>query len=249
MKVKLDNRADTKTIEIARTKVRLALSAIREISGRNVNWYGIAMFDNSPNVRQRLGEMYSFHVPDWFSKTQRTEIKNIKEALEGHQKRIIDVSNRRVIDDFLAFIGTTDITGVKPGQKGATTLKTLASKTPWISADDRTLLPISSRINDFIVSERLVDPNPKTNSPGTTGLIFLDTKQTTANGQPASFNVMNSIFYGEKDKPYYSDFNSNGFVKIMVLNAAGDLKEFRLSSQGTRGMDPKKLKELYAELS
>jgi hypothetical protein len=139
-------------------------------------------------------EIYNQAYPDWFSKPQRTELKKLKDALESHDQRIDTVSARRVVDDFIGLTGAVEITGSAPGKKGPSTLKVVAGKTPWLMAEDRALLPITSRINDFLVTERFVDPDTKTGAVGTSGLIFMDTKQKTARGQDALYNVMNNIF-------------------------------------------------------
>jgi hypothetical protein len=236
--------ADYDALLKAYNNLELALAALDENAGASIESFGIDFFDMSPKVRERFGEIFDMDTREWWSKPQETRERNIRKQATEFRDRMNKISTERVMNEMLLMIGSEVIEKTGDPKKGnyQTKQMVLSKKGPWVMADDRTLLPLTNRLDDFLVTERLVDPDTKTGAVGTGGLIFIDTKAKTTFGEPAHINIMNRImgteFYG---------YRSNGFLDFQVLNANGDMKAFRISTQGTRGMTPAQLKKAYAE--
>lgn len=236
--------ADYDALLKAYNNLELALAALDENAGASIESFGIDFFDMSPKVRERFGEIFNMDTREWWSKPQETRERNIRKQATEFRDRMNKISTERVMNEMLLMIGSEVIEKTGDPKKGnyQTKQMVLSKKGPWVMADDRTLLPLTNRLDDFLVTERLVDPDTKTGAVGTGGLIFIDTKAKTTFGEPAHINIMNRImgteFYG---------YRSNGFLDFQVLNANGDMKAFRISTQGTRGMTPAQLKKAYAE--
>ena len=241
----LSNNPTTKDLENARMALKIILDDIRGYDGSDISDFGISHFDRSPAVRQRFFEIFDSELGSWFSKEQKKRIKDAYAEIDKAQKKLDVIHENRVIADFIAMTDATDITGSKPGQKGPSTEKVLATKQPWQMADDRDLLPLTNRINDFIVAERFIPVDTANKRPGTSGLIFIDTKQTTPKGDNALKTILNSLAVGNDYS--FVGIGHQGFYDIKVINANGEVKNFRISSDGSRGIDPATLKKLYAQ--
>lgn len=235
---------DSKDVIEAYNSLESALLRIEKNQDTTVTDYGIDMFDLSPKVRQRFGDLFELETSEWWSKSQKTRQKNVLKQTKDYKDRLLKIAADRVMSDMLGQLSTQTIEKIGDPKKGnyQSVMNILSKKMPWIMADDRTLLPLTTAIDNFIVTERVVDPDAKTGTGGTNGLIFIDKTAKTAFGEPAMYNIMNNIM-----GTHFWGYRNNGFMDLQVLNVNGDRRVFRISTQGTRGISAKELQKLYAE--
>ena len=235
---------DSKAVIEAYNSLESVLAEIEKNANTTVTDYGIDMFDLSPKVRERFGELFDLETSEWWSKSQKTRQKNVLKEAKDYKERLMKVAADRVLSDMLGELSTQTIEKTGDPKKGnyQSVMNILSKKMPWIMADDRTLLPLTTAIDNFIVTERVVDPDTKTGTGGTSGLIFIDKTAKTAFGEPAMYNIMNNIM-----GTHFWGYRNNGFMDLQVLNVNGDRQTFRISTQGSRGISAKELQKLYAE--
>ena len=235
---------DSKAVIQAYNSLESVLAEIENNANTTVTDYGIDMFDLSPKVRERFGQLFELETSEWWSKSQKTRQKNVLKETKDYKERLMKVAADRVLSDMLGELSTQTIEKTGDPKKGnyQSVMNILSKKMPWIMADDRTLLPLTTAIDNFIVTERVVDPDAKTGTGGTSGLIFIDKTAKTSFGEPAMYNIMNNIM-----GTHFWGYRNNGFMDLQVLNVNGDRRTFRISTQGTRGISAKELQKLYAE--